>query len=104
MSNNDDMEVDLNRGQGLQGTDENIEGHEARGNKGGSHRGNEKERYQPQREQYQKPDQHNKQSRNSNDGNKDDWIPVGSNNKHNKRKDNMAQDGISSYQVKTGVI
>jgi hypothetical protein len=32
------------------------------------------------------------------------WTPVGSNNTHNTRKDDMAQDGMSSYQVKTGVI
>jgi hypothetical protein len=41
---------------------------------------------------------------NSNYANKRDWIPVGSSNKNNKRKDDMAQDGMSSYQVKTGVI
>jgi hypothetical protein len=97
MSNNEDMEIDFDRGQGLQGTNENIEVHEAKGNKGGSCRGNEKEREQLQREQSNKPYQHNKQSRNSNDGNKGDWIPVGSNNKQNKRKNDMAQDGMSSY-------
>jgi hypothetical protein len=47
MSNNEDMEVDFDRGHGLQGTNENIEGHAARGNKGGS-RVNEKEREQIQ--------------------------------------------------------
>jgi hypothetical protein len=104
MSNNEDMEVNLDYGQWLEGMNENIEGHEARGNKGGSHIGNEKEREQLQREQLKKPDQHNRQSRNSNDGNKEEWIPVGRNNKQNKRKDNMAQDGMSSYQVKPGVI
>jgi hypothetical protein len=35
MSNKEDMEVDFECSQGLQGTNENIEGHEARGNKGG---------------------------------------------------------------------
>jgi hypothetical protein len=33
-----------------------------------------------------------------------EWIPVGINNKNNKRKDDMAQDGMASYQVKTGVV
>jgi hypothetical protein len=45
-----------------------------------------------------------KHLRKSNDENKGDWIPVGSNNKQNKRKDDIAQDDMSSYQVKTGVI
>jgi hypothetical protein len=51
-----------------------------------------------------KLDHHSKPSRNSNDENKGDWIPVGSNNKQNKRKDDMSQDGMSRYQVKTGVM
>jgi hypothetical protein len=42
MSNNEDMEVDLDRGHGLQGMHENSKGHEARGNKGGSCGVNEK--------------------------------------------------------------
>jgi hypothetical protein len=41
---------------------------------------------------------------NSNDANKGDWIPVRSNNKQNKCKDDMSQDDMTSYQVKTGLI
>jgi hypothetical protein len=44
MSNTEDMEVEFGRGRGLQGTNENSEGHEARGNKGGSRGVNEKEK------------------------------------------------------------
>jgi hypothetical protein len=77
MSNNEDMEGDVDRIHGLQGTDENIEGHEARGNKGGSCGGTEKEREQIQREKGKKPDQHNTQSRHSNDKNKEcDNLPI----------------------------
>jgi hypothetical protein len=36
MSNNEDMVVDVDRGHGLQRTDDNIEGHAVRGNKAGS--------------------------------------------------------------------
>jgi 23S rRNA G2069 N7-methylase RlmK/C1962 C5-methylase RlmI len=104
MSNNEDMEVDVDRGHGLQDTDDNIEGHEVRGNKAGSRDVNEKEREQLHREKGEKPGQHNKHSRQSNDENKEDWIPVRINNKQNKRKDDMAQDGMTSYHVKTGVI
>jgi hypothetical protein len=50
-----------------------------------------------------KPDQHNKHPSQSNDANKEDWIPVRSNNKQNKRKDDMAQDDMTSYHVKTGM-
>jgi hypothetical protein len=35
MSNNEDMEVGIDRGHGLQVMKEKSEGHEARGNKGG---------------------------------------------------------------------
>jgi hypothetical protein len=44
MSNNEDMEVDVDRGHGLQGTDNNNKRHEARGNKSGTRDVNEKER------------------------------------------------------------
>jgi hypothetical protein len=104
MSNNDDMEVFTDRGRGPRSTADNIEGQEARGNKGGSRGEDESEREQLQREQAGKIDHHSKQSMNINDANKGDWIPVGSNTRHSKRKDDMAQDGMSSYQVKTGVI
>jgi hypothetical protein len=104
MSNNEDMEVDVDRGHEQQRTYENIEGYEVRGNKAGSRGVNEKEREQLQREKGEKPDQQNKHSRQSNDENKEDWIPVGSNNKQNKRKDDMAKDGMTSYHIKTGVI
>jgi hypothetical protein len=106
MINNEDMEVevDVDRGHGLQRTDDNIEGHEVRGNKAGSRGVNENEREQLQREKGEKHDQHNKCSRQINDENKEEWIPIGSNNKQNKRKDDMAQDGKTSYHVKTGVI
>jgi hypothetical protein len=43
MSNTEDMEVNFYRGHGLQGTNENSEGHESRGNKGVSCGVNEKE-------------------------------------------------------------
>jgi hypothetical protein len=89
------MEVDVDRGHGLQGTDDNNEGHEVRGNKSGSRGANEKEREQLQRDKGKKPDQHNKHSRQSNDKNKEDG---------NKRKDDMTQDGMTSYHVKAGVI
>jgi hypothetical protein len=71
-SNTEDMEVDFGRGHGLQGTNENSEGHEARVNKGGRCGVKEKERKQLQREQTQKLDHHSKQTRNSNDAEKGD--------------------------------
>jgi hypothetical protein len=43
-SNNEDMEVDFEHSHGLQGTNENIEGHEAGRNKRGSRGVNEKGR------------------------------------------------------------
>jgi hypothetical protein len=49
MRNNEDMDVDVDRGHELQRTDENIEGHEVRGNKAGSCGVNEKEREPLQR-------------------------------------------------------
>jgi hypothetical protein len=72
MSNNEDIEVDYDRVHGLQGTNENSEGHEERGKKGGSRGDNEKEREQLQREQTQKLDHNNKQVRNINDAEKGD--------------------------------
>jgi hypothetical protein len=44
MSNNEDMEVDVDRGHGLQGTDHNNKSHEARGNEARTRDVNEKER------------------------------------------------------------
>jgi hypothetical protein len=49
-----------------------------------------------------KPDQHSGKIRYSNDENKENWTTVGSNNKQNKRKDDMAQDGMTSYHIKKG--
>jgi hypothetical protein len=46
MSNNDDMEIDLDRGRGLRGTTDKSEQHKARGNRS-DHRGlEEREREQ----------------------------------------------------------
>jgi hypothetical protein len=104
MSNNEDMEVNVDRGHGLQGTDDNNKSHEARGNEARTRNVNEKGREQVQREKGKTPDQHNRQTRNSNDENKENWTIVGSNNKQNKRKDDMAKDGMTSYHIKTGVI
>jgi hypothetical protein len=104
MSNNDDMEVDVDRGHGLQCMDDKNKRHEARGNKAGTRDVNEKEREQVHREKGKKPDKHNRQTRHSNDENNEDWIPIGNNNKQNKHKDDMAQDGMTSYHIKTGVI
>jgi hypothetical protein len=44
MSNNEDMEIDIDRGDGIHGTNENREGHEAKVNKSGSCGVNEKDR------------------------------------------------------------
>jgi hypothetical protein len=95
MSNNEDMEVDVDRGHGLQGTDDNNKSHEARGNEARTRDVNEKEREQGQREKGKNPDQLNRQTRYSNDGNKENWTTVRINNKQNKRKDDMAQDGMT---------
>jgi hypothetical protein len=81
MSNNEDMEVDVDRGHGLQGTDDNNKSHEARGSEAGTRDVNEKEREQVQREKRKKPDQHNRQTRYSNDENKESWTTIGINNK-----------------------
>jgi hypothetical protein len=104
MSNGEDMEVDVDRGHGLQGTEDNNKSHEARGNEARTRDVNEKEREQGQREKGKKPDQLNRQTRYRNAENKENWTTVGSNNKQNKRKDDMAQDGTTSYHIKTGVI
>jgi hypothetical protein len=61
MSNNEDMEVEFDCGHGLQCTNENNEGYEARGNKGSSRGVKEKEREQLQREQAKKLDHHSNQ-------------------------------------------
>jgi hypothetical protein len=104
MSNNEDMEVDVDRGHGLQGTDDNNKSNEARGNEARTRDVNEKEREQVQREKGKKSDQHNRQTRYINDKNKENWTTVRINNKQNKRKDDMAQDGMKIYHIKTGVI
>jgi hypothetical protein len=80
MSNNDDMEVDVDRGHGLHGMDDNNKRHEARGNKTGTRDVNEKERDQVQREKGEKPDKHNRQTRHTNEENNEDWIPIGNSN------------------------
>jgi hypothetical protein len=54
MSNNEDTEVNVDRGHMLQGTDDNNKSHEARGNKAGTRDVNEKEREQVQREKGKK--------------------------------------------------
>jgi hypothetical protein len=81
MSNTEDMEVDVDRGHGLEGTDDNNKSHEARGNEARTRDVNEKEREQVQREKGGKPDQHKRQTRYSNDENKENWTTAGSNNK-----------------------
>jgi hypothetical protein len=54
MSNNDDMEIDLDRGRGLRGMTDKSEQQKARGNKS-DHRGlEEREREQQQREYIRK--------------------------------------------------
>jgi hypothetical protein len=92
MGNSDDMEVGTNRGHGLRVVTDKSERQEAWGNKGGAPGENENER----ESSYSKSntDQHSKQSRNINDANKGDWIPVWSKNKNKKRKDDMVQDGV----------
>jgi hypothetical protein len=75
MSNNDDMEIDLDcgRGRGLRGTTDNSEQQKSRGNKS-DHRGlEERERAQRQREYIIKR-QH---TRASNDANEQEWTQVG---------------------------
>jgi hypothetical protein len=73
MSNNDDMEIDLDRGRGLRGTTEKSEQQKERGNKS-DHRGlEERERDQRQREYIRKQ----QQSTASNDANEGEWTQVG---------------------------
>jgi hypothetical protein len=73
MSNNEDMEIDFDRGRGLRGTTDKSDQQKARGNKS-DHRGlEEREREQRQREYIRKL----KQATVSNDANEGEWTPVG---------------------------
>jgi hypothetical protein len=55
MSNNEDMEVNVDRDHGLQGMVDNNKSHDAKGNKSGTRGVNEKEREQVQREKGKNP-------------------------------------------------
>jgi hypothetical protein len=73
MSNNEDMEIDLDRGRGLRGTTYKSEKQKARGNKS-DHRGlEEREGEQQQREYIRK----RQQATSSNDANEGEWTQVG---------------------------
>jgi hypothetical protein len=67
MSNNEDMEIDIDRGRGLQGTSYTLNIHEVRGDKGGSHGEDESEREQRKLEQERKAYQPAKQMMISNE-------------------------------------
>jgi hypothetical protein len=73
MSNNDDMEIDIDIGRGLRGTTDKRVQQKARGNKS-DHRGlDEREREQLQREYIRKRQQETA----NNDANEGEWTQVG---------------------------
>jgi hypothetical protein len=73
MSNNEDMEIDLDRGRGLRGMTDKSEQQKARGNKSDRRGLEEREREQRQREYIRK----RQQATSSNDDNEGEWTQVG---------------------------
>jgi hypothetical protein len=100
MSNNDEMDVEQDRGHGLRAPNKKNEGHGVRGHTGGSRGASENERVQGHFKQLhsQVP------TGNHHTDDHEQWTKVGGRTKGGNQKDNFKQDNSNRVGTRSGGV